>query len=563
MLSNMKKISIIMPVYNDENLLDKSIKSFLKQTLTDVELICVNDGSTDNSLDVLNEFSKNHDSIKILSQTNQGSGKARNYGISHATGEYIGFLDADDFFIDEDCLEKLYHVASKNDALMVTGNIKLVDDKDEFSPFTYLEYYEDYKVIKPEEYGIPWSFYKNIYKTSFIQENNIIFPDLIRGQDPVFLAEILSKIDKIYAVPTDVYAYFYINGANQCNTHRKRYDHMMHYRMVFDYLSESRFDEIRHLFRYEMIGFISMMGIEGGTDILNATREIFKDEPKILDDFETAFYLKHMHDELKNLVELDEVKISIISDSNEDLDQTFSKYEIINTDSLSEIRGDYIYIHKSGEKLDEDFLEAAYKNILYNDSDILIFGTNNLLKRKLKGKRTYKFTFDYEFIKDYIFDLISAPKLYNKNFLIDNGLELDNDLKVMLKAKRISYQRKNYGNGPRDEMAFDEIISTLADLKVDMKDYNGEYILNHIGCEEDLIQAQELFNQELIISSSNYQEFKSKFKLFKLEKEFEKLNNQNKKLKKENKKLKKLNNELINSTSWKITKSLRKLRNLK
>lgn len=552
-----------MPVYNDADLLDKSIKSFLNQSLDDIELICVNDGSKDNSLEILKAFSKKYDSIRVLSQNNQGSGKARNYGIHEAKGEYIGFLDADDFFIDKEALEKLYNVAIENDALFVSGNIKLVDDNNKFSEFKDLDYFTDYCEILPEEYGIPWSFYKNIYKTSFILENKIEFPDLLRGQDPVFLAEILAKIDKVYAVPTDFYAYFYISGANQCNTTKKRHDHMLHYKMVFDYLSESRFDEIRHLFRYKMIGFISMMGIEGGKDILNATQEIFKDEPKILDDFETAFYLKHMHDELKDLVKLDDIKISIISDTNEDLNQTFTNYEIIKSNSLEEINGDYIYVHKSGEKLDEDFLEAAYKNILYNDSDILIFGTNNLLKQKLKGKRTYKFTFDYEFIKNYIFDLISAPKLYNKNFLIDNGLDLDNDLKAMLKAKRMSYQRKNYGNGPRNEMSFDEIISTLVDLKVDMKDYDGEYILSHIDCDEKLSKAQKIFNQDLIVSSGNYQEFKAKCDLLKLKEELEKLNNQNKKLKKENKKLKKINDELINSTSWKMTEPLRKLRNLK
>ncbi|MBQ9025721.1 MAG: glycosyltransferase [Methanobrevibacter sp.] len=559
----MSKVSIIMPVYNDANLLDKSINSFLNQTLDNIELICVNDGSTDGSLEILNSYSEEYESVKVLTQSNQGSGKARNYGISQAQGEYIGFLDADDYFIDNDSLEKLYETAIKNDALMVTGNIKLVDDNDKFSQFIYLEYYKDYKVILPQEYGIPWAFYKNIYKTEFIQENNILFPDLLRGQDPVFLAEIMSKMDKIYTVPTDFYAYFYIDGANQCNTERKRYDHMMHYKMVFDYLSDSKFDEIRHLFRYKMISFISMMGIEGGEDILKATREIFKDESKLLNDFETAFYLKHMHDNLKDLVDLDDVKISIVSDLQADLNQTFTNYEIVNTNSLNQIKGDYIYLHNSSEKLDEDFLEAAYKNILYNDSDILIFSTDSLLKNKLKGKRTYKFTFDYEYIKDYIFELISLPKLYRKDFLIEEGLDLNNDLKAILRAKRISYQRKNYGNGPRDEMDLNEIFTTLMEFKDEISDYDGDYILNHISSDEDLFNAQKIFNQDLISSSNNFDEFKLKYKMLNLENEFNTLKNQNKNLKKQNKKLKKLNSQLLNSTSWKMTKPLRKIRNLK
>ena len=86
---------------------------------------------------------------------------------------------------------------------------------------------------------------------------------MLRGQDPVFLAEILSKIDEIYTVPVDFYAYFYIDGTNQCNTRKKRFDHMMHYKMVFDYLKDPKFDKVRHEFRAEMISFINMMGVEG------------------------------------------------------------------------------------------------------------------------------------------------------------------------------------------------------------------------------------------------------------------------------------------------------------
>ena len=82
-----------MPVYNDANRLNKSITSIINQSLDNIELICVNDGSQDNSLEILNDFADKYDFIKVLSQENQGSGKARNYGMSEATGDYIGFLD--------------------------------------------------------------------------------------------------------------------------------------------------------------------------------------------------------------------------------------------------------------------------------------------------------------------------------------------------------------------------------------------------------------------------------------------------------------------------------------
>lgn len=428
----MVKISVVMPVFNESDLLEKSILSVSNQTLDDLELICVDDGSTDDSLNVLNELSEKHDFIKVFSQENQGSGKARNLGMAKASGEYIAFLDADDFYIDDDALEKLYETAVKKDADMVTGNIKLVNKKGKFSPFAHLEYYTDYKEILPEEYGIPWSFYKSIYKKEFLVENNIIFPDLLRGQDPVFLAEVLSKVDKVYAVPVDVYAYFYINGAKQCNTFKKRHDHIMHYKMVFDYLSDSKFSEVRHSFRHQMMGFIDMMGVDGARDTLESIQDVFSDNPKVLRDCEEYFYFKYKNNEdLHNLVSLDKnpdkPRISVVipvynaSRFLDDsigglLSQTFDDFELIcvndgskddsleilndfaKNDSrvividkenggcgsarnraLDEARGEYVYFFDPDDKVPENTFEEAYKNAISNDSDVVVFkaGTFN------------------------------------------------------------------------------------------------------------------------------------------------------------------------------------------
>ena len=231
-----------MPIYNDADVVDKSIGSVIKQTIDDIELICVNDGSSDDSLKKLNEYSEKYDFIKVASQENQGSGKARNHAMSLATGEYIGFLDADDFFIDDDALERLYETAVSNDATMVTGNILHdVDNPGEFVPFKHLEYFTEEKTILPEQYGIPWAFYKSIYKKDFLKNNNIQFPDLLRGQDVVFMAEVLKNVDKIYAVPSEVYAYVFYDAINRCNTYNKLHDQIVHYKKVFDLLDEPRF----------------------------------------------------------------------------------------------------------------------------------------------------------------------------------------------------------------------------------------------------------------------------------------------------------------------------------
>ena len=128
-----------MPVYNGEEFLEKSIESVSKQTLKDIELICVDDGSTDNSLKILKDLQKKYDFIKILTQENQGSGKARNYGIDESKGEYIGFLDADDIFVDSDALERMYEIGNFYDADMVAANLK------ELLPDGELIYNSNYK----------------------------------------------------------------------------------------------------------------------------------------------------------------------------------------------------------------------------------------------------------------------------------------------------------------------------------------------------------------------------------------------------------------------------------
>ena len=108
-------ISIVTPVYNTEKYLSECLDSIFAQTMPDIELICVDDGSTDNSLNILKDYQKKHKNLKVISQKNGGPGVARNTGIDNATGKYICFWDSDDIF-EPDALEKLYNQAEKNKA---------------------------------------------------------------------------------------------------------------------------------------------------------------------------------------------------------------------------------------------------------------------------------------------------------------------------------------------------------------------------------------------------------------------------------------------------------------
>lgn len=118
----MAKVSVIIPVYNAEKYLNQCISSIANQTMKDIEIIAINDGSTDNSLNVLDELSQRYKGkLKIYTKENGGAGSARNIGIENANGEFIKFVDADDY-LKVDILEKMYNIAKEYDVSLVRGN---------------------------------------------------------------------------------------------------------------------------------------------------------------------------------------------------------------------------------------------------------------------------------------------------------------------------------------------------------------------------------------------------------------------------------------------------------
>ena len=115
----MPKISIIVPVYNVEKYIDKCLKSLVHQTLQDIEIIIVNDGTQDKSEEIIEKYVRgNQNKIKYYEKSNGGLSSARNYGLEYATGEYIAFLDSDDY-VESNMYEEMYNLAKKENADMV------------------------------------------------------------------------------------------------------------------------------------------------------------------------------------------------------------------------------------------------------------------------------------------------------------------------------------------------------------------------------------------------------------------------------------------------------------
>ena len=188
------KVSVIIPVYNTEKYLDECLNSVQNQTLEDIEIICVNDGSTDGSLKILEEHEKNDKRIKIVNQENGGVSLARNNGIKNAQGDYIMFLDSDDCFVPYAC-EKEYNLAVKNEANVVEFGVRnFVDgeavdlsdlnyDDSKVTVYTRKENENPFSALN-FSCGVVWN---RIWKRSFINENNLTFKEgMYRGEDSLF-----------------------------------------------------------------------------------------------------------------------------------------------------------------------------------------------------------------------------------------------------------------------------------------------------------------------------------------------------------------------------------------
>ena len=117
----MIRVSVLVPIYNVEKFLPECLDSLVNQTLKDIEIICINDGSTDRSPQIIQEYAKKDKRIKVINKKNSGYGDSMNQGLKKAKGEYIGIVESDDF-IDLDAFEKFYKIAKKYDCDVVKSN---------------------------------------------------------------------------------------------------------------------------------------------------------------------------------------------------------------------------------------------------------------------------------------------------------------------------------------------------------------------------------------------------------------------------------------------------------
>ena len=229
------KYSIIIPVYNVEEYLDRCLKSILNQTYYNYEVIIVNDGSPDNSDNIIKSYEKEDKRFKGYKKVNGGLSDARNYGLKYATGDYLIFIDADDY-IENNYLEKVNDVLEKNkDIDVLKFKIKLVDEGENLirmenglnkEGVTSFE-----ELVKLEFLEPAWSY---VYKLSFWKENNFTYLKGMIHEDFGLTPEILMKANKIYYLNSYLYNYVQRNGSimssnNKEKIHKKAYDMLYQY----------------------------------------------------------------------------------------------------------------------------------------------------------------------------------------------------------------------------------------------------------------------------------------------------------------------------------------------
>ena len=204
------KVSVIVPVYNVEQYLERCLNSLINQTLKDIEIICVNDGSTDSSLSILENFAAQDNRIKIINQSNQGISVGRNNALKIATGEFIGYVDSDDW-VSYNFFELLYNNAKKYNADIACGEIIRPNAKKHVKFMTqkrikvYNKTEDKYKACQIPEKSYVWN---KIYKRISLINSKIEFEPGVTYEDMKWSHVVLDKLGSVVTVPKAIYYYF-------------------------------------------------------------------------------------------------------------------------------------------------------------------------------------------------------------------------------------------------------------------------------------------------------------------------------------------------------------------
>ncbi|MBP5399251.1 MAG: glycosyltransferase [Alphaproteobacteria bacterium] len=470
------KVSVIIPVYNVELYLRICLESVLKQNLKEIEIICVDDGSTDKSLDILLEYAAKDNRITVLKQENLYAGVARNAGLAVARGEYLSFLDSDDFF-EPDMHEEMYKKAKEDGSdVVVCGYwlynqnlgedvlVKKVDvDLLKRSPFEPAEI--PYYLFKACQMT-PWS---KLIKHSLFTEYNLAFEKLKSCNDFTCIVTAVALANKISAIDRDCVHYRWNTGTQISS---KRFGKNESWVAAVAALEQNfkRFniyDKYYSKLRYALSSTLhwetnNQIEVLQGVAKKYLSPRLYNDlylgvdgGPKvsvIIPVYNTELYLRECLDSVVYQT-LQDIEIICVDDGSTDksldilreyaakdkrlriLNQQHKKQGAARNYGLKNAKGKYVFFLDSDDFIKQETLENLYDQIERTQSEIcqyLLVGYDDKTKEveTVSRKQFYKVdrnkggTYDYRCNPQFIFEKVEPVlKLYKKDFLTDNNIE--------------------------------------------------------------------------------------------------------------------------------------------
>lgn len=554
----MVKVSVIIPVYNVEKYLAECLDSIVNQTLKDIEIICINDGSPDNSLEILREYEKKDNRITVIDQENGGHAVATNRGIDLATGECLFSMDSDDI-LELNALELSYNRLKEKDVDFVM--FKAINYDDSTDRYYETEVYSMNKIYQKvgdnvfnykdigelmfEASVTPWS---KLYKREFIMENNIRYPEGLIFEDNVFFYNALLTAKRICFLNEFLFIRRWYATSSTTNGDLRFLDSLSVSNLVIDVFKDN--DELdnykTNLFNNKIsLNFMRYNKIK--TEFKEKYfEEMKKDFSKLLDDED---YFKEFFESLsyRNKKIFEHVVISEDSSSFQELRKAYDKqmknYSMINKSQINrKLVPLTIDRYLSLSKYDQQ-----YK---FNESKDYLLEIANL-------EEIYKEIFE------------QIPYKYKKLFeqiIISESAEEFNKLRNVYDSRTKQHNQSNQivikqSNDILHKL--NELNKTNKQMFDSYKSFYGE-MLNNYDLFDFVYSKQRPYNKKLlehVIISEDYDEFTRLrniyLKDFHFKKNKEQLDNNITENKKELNDLKQLNNELVNSNSMKLTKMFR------
>ncbi len=432
--NNSPMVSVIIAVYNVEAYLKQCLESVIGQTLNNIEIICVDDGSTDRSPQILEEYRLKDSRIQIIRQEHAGAGAARNKGLPAAKGEYLSVLDSDDFF-EPDMLKKAYYAAKVEDADIVVFKSDFYDEQEhKFIPCDYSVKEDVLPDINPFgamdipdrifNIGCGWAWDK-LFRRDFVEENNARFQEIRTSNDMFFVFYLYSKAKSIYVMDT-LFAHRRINAYNTLSVTRELSCDNFYLALMAlkeQLITDGVYDIFRHSFVNWALNFslwnIDTLDKKFSREIKQKCREEYFEKLDILNNAPSYFLYDHEYKRLQRI--MSEVRVSVIIPVyngekyiRQCLDsvcgQTLGEIQIIcvndgSTDSTADIlkeyesrddriividkehsnagesrnagielaEGEYLSFLDADDFFEPDMLEAAYTVIKDTDSEICAF----------------------------------------------------------------------------------------------------------------------------------------------------------------------------------------------